>query len=62
MNLTKKSGDSVTEDETIAQIETDKVTIDVKAPRAGTLTEVLVSAGMHLEMQKSAACLMSRPM
>jgi hypothetical protein len=38
----KSEGDSVGEDETIAQIETDKVTIDVKAPSAGTLTELRV--------------------
>lgn len=38
----KSEGDSVGEDETIAQIETDKVTIDVKAPSAGTLTELRI--------------------
>ena len=40
--ILKAEGDSVAEDETIAQIETDKVTIDVKAPAAGTLTELKV--------------------
>jgi 2-oxoglutarate dehydrogenase E2 component (dihydrolipoamide succinyltransferase) len=38
----KQSGDSVLEDEVIAQIETDKVVIDVKAPGAGVLESVLV--------------------
>lgn len=40
----KKEGDSVKEDETIAQIETDKVTIDVKAPSAGKISELKVSS------------------
>lgn len=35
-------GDTVEEDETIAQIETDKVTIDVRAPQAGVITTILV--------------------
>lgn len=38
----KSEGDGVEEDETIAQIETDKVTIDVKAPSAGTIKELTV--------------------
>lgn len=38
----KNVGDSVGVDETIAQIETDKVTVDIKAPSAGTLAEILV--------------------
>lgn len=41
----KAEGDAVAEDETIAQIETDKVTIDVKAPSAGTLTELRIKEG-----------------
>ena len=40
--ILKKEGDSVNEDETIAQIETDKVTIDVKAPSSGTLKSIKV--------------------
>lgn len=44
----KAEGDAVAEDETIAQIETDKVTIDVKAPSAGTLTELRVSFLVHV--------------
>ena len=41
--ILKKVGEAVEEDETIAQIETDKVTIDVRAPSAGKLTELRVS-------------------
>ena len=33
--LTKSPGDAVAADEVIAQIETDKVTIDVRRPAAG---------------------------
>ena len=40
--IAKGPGDAVAEDETIAQIETDKVTIDVRAPRAGTIVDILV--------------------
>ena len=42
--ILKKEGDAVEEDETIAQIETDKVTVDVKAPAAGQLSELRVSS------------------
>lgn len=38
----KEVGASFGEDEVIAQIETDKVVIDVKAPVAGELEEVQV--------------------
>lgn len=41
--ISKAVGDTVEEDETIAQIETDKVTIDVRAPQAGVITTILVS-------------------
>lgn len=40
--ILKSEGDSVAEDEVIAQIETDKVTIDIKAPVAGKLSELKV--------------------
>ena len=41
--IAKAPGDAVAEDEVIAQIETDKVTIDVRAPTAGVITELMVS-------------------
>lgn len=43
--ILKAPGDSVEEDEPIVQIETDKVTIDVRAPRAGIIDAILVSGG-----------------
>ena len=41
--LLKQAGDAVEEDEAIAQIETDKVTLDVRAPKAGRLESYKVS-------------------
>lgn len=38
----KQQGDAVSEDETILQIDTDKVTIDVRAPKTGKVEAVLV--------------------
>lgn len=41
----KKIGDFVAQDETVASIETDKVTIPVNAPESGTLREQFVKEG-----------------
>jgi 2-oxoglutarate dehydrogenase E2 component (dihydrolipoamide succinyltransferase) len=41
----KSVGDAVEMDEVIAQIETDKVTVEVRAPESGTIVEELVKAG-----------------
>ena len=41
----KKVGDSVKEDEIVAKIETDKTTIEIKAPKAGVIEELLVADG-----------------
>lgn len=40
--ISKKKGDTVAEDDVLFQIETDKVTIDVRAPQSGTLESILV--------------------
>ena len=40
----KNVGDSVTEGEAIAEIETEKATVDLEAPASGTITEILVPA------------------
>lgn len=40
--LLKQAGDKVQENDVIAQIETDKVTIDIKAPKDGTVLGLLV--------------------
>ena len=41
----KKVGDSVKKDETIAEIETDKVALEVPAPADGVIAELVVSEG-----------------
>jgi 2-oxoglutarate dehydrogenase E2 component (dihydrolipoamide succinyltransferase) len=41
----KQAGDSVTVDEPLVELETDKVTIEVPAPAAGVLSEILVKDG-----------------
>ncbi|WP_300377555.1 2-oxoglutarate dehydrogenase complex dihydrolipoyllysine-residue succinyltransferase [Henriciella sp.] len=45
----KKAGDSVSKDETIAEIETDKVALEVPATADGTISEWLVSEGDTVE-------------
>lgn len=41
-SISKQPGDAVAEDEVLFQIETDKVTIDVRAPQSGTVESILV--------------------
>lgn len=38
-------GDYVKEDELVAEIETDKTSVEVPAPQAGTIEELLVENG-----------------
>ncbi|ETN69963.1 dihydrolipoyllysine-residue succinyltransferase, E2 component of oxoglutarate dehydrogenase complex [Necator americanus] len=41
----KKVGDFVNEDELVAEIETDKTSVEVPAPQSGTIVELLVQDG-----------------
>ncbi|MGR3363600.1 MAG: 2-oxoglutarate dehydrogenase complex dihydrolipoyllysine-residue succinyltransferase [Maritimibacter harenae] len=41
----KKVGDSVAADEMLCELETDKVSVEVPAPSAGTITEILADEG-----------------
>ncbi len=41
----KKAGDAVKADEALAELETDKVTLEVNAPAAGTISEIIVQEG-----------------
>jgi len=41
----KREGDAVAVDESIVEIESDKATVDLPAPRAGTVTKVLKGSG-----------------
>ncbi|MDT8894155.1 2-oxoglutarate dehydrogenase complex dihydrolipoyllysine-residue succinyltransferase [Halomonas sp. I1] len=48
----KKPGESVERDELIVEIETDKVVLEVVAPEAGTLSEVLAEEGDTVESEQ----------
>ncbi|MEL6582424.1 MAG: 2-oxoglutarate dehydrogenase complex dihydrolipoyllysine-residue succinyltransferase [Pseudomonadota bacterium] len=41
----KKVGDAVAADEMLCELETDKVSVEVPAPAAGTITEILAAEG-----------------
>ena len=45
MQWNKKPGDAVAADEILIEIETDKVILEVPAPSAGVLTEIIVADG-----------------
>ena len=44
----KRPGEPVAADEPVAELETDKVTLEVNAPAAGTLTEILAEEGANV--------------
>ena len=46
----KSVGDAVDVDEPVVELETDKVTVEVNAPLAGTLGEILVGEGANVEI------------
>ena len=46
----KKAGDTIAVDEPIVELETDKVTVEVPAPAAGTLAEITVQEGDTVEV------------
>src|SRR5690606_26979713 len=46
----KKAGDAIVADEPIVELETDKVTVEVPAPAAGTLAEINVQEGETVEV------------
>ena len=41
----KKVGEAIAQDETVIEVETDKVVLEVPAPAAGVLVEVTAAAG-----------------
>ena len=45
----KKEGDTVAADEMLCELETDKVSVEVPAPAAGTLTRILAAEGETVE-------------
>ena len=46
----KKEGEAINADDPLVELETDKVTIEVPAPAAGTLSEISVSEGDTVEI------------
>ena len=46
----KKVGDAVAKDEPLCELETDKVTLEVNAPAAGTLQEIRADEGANVEI------------
>ncbi len=46
----KKAGEAVAQDEPLVELETDKVTVEVNAPSAGTLQSVAVDEGGEVEV------------
>jgi 2-oxoglutarate dehydrogenase E2 component (dihydrolipoamide succinyltransferase) len=46
----KKAGEAVSADEALVELETDKVTVEVNAPAAGTLSEITVDEGGEVEV------------
>src|ERR687898_132270 len=46
----KKVGEAVAKDEPLCELETDKVTLEVNAPAAGTLSEIRADEGANVEI------------
>ncbi|WP_022728554.1 2-oxoglutarate dehydrogenase complex dihydrolipoyllysine-residue succinyltransferase [Fodinicurvata sediminis] len=46
----KKPGEAVEADEALVELETDKVTLEVNAPEAGSLSEILAEEGVNVEV------------
>ena len=51
----KKVGATVAQDEMLCELETDKVSVEVPAPAAGTLTEILAEEGSTVEASAKLA-------
>ena len=51
----KKKGDKVSTGEVIAEIETDKATMEWESPEDGTLTEIYVQEGGKVEVGEKIA-------
>jgi 2-oxoglutarate dehydrogenase E2 component (dihydrolipoamide succinyltransferase) len=46
----KKAGESVAADEPVVELETDKVTVEVNAPEAGMISEIIADEGAEVEV------------
>ncbi|MCI5074991.1 2-oxoglutarate dehydrogenase complex dihydrolipoyllysine-residue succinyltransferase [Oricola sp.] len=56
----KKVGDAVADGETLLELETDKVTLEVPAPAAGTLGEIIAKEGETVEVDALLGMLTER--
>ena len=54
-NWLKAVGDTVTEDEPIAEVAAEKVEEELLAPATGTITEIIVAAGETVEVRTLVA-------
>jgi len=50
LSLAKKPGDYVSAEEMVAEVETDKVTVEAKSPHSGTITAIHVEEGQTVEV------------
>jgi pyruvate dehydrogenase E2 component (dihydrolipoamide acetyltransferase) len=57
----KQEGDAVAEDETIAEVETDKITTDLPAPASGILAKIVVEAGETVDVGTVLALIAATP-
>ena len=55
----KKVGDTVTEDEPLAEVEAEKVEETLESPAAGTVVEILVPEGDTVEVRTLVAVMES---
>ncbi|TNF22163.1 MAG: 2-oxoglutarate dehydrogenase complex dihydrolipoyllysine-residue succinyltransferase [Rhodobacteraceae bacterium] len=55
----KKVGDTVAQDEMLCELETDKVSVEVPAPAAGVLTEIVAKEGGTVEASARLAVISS---
>jgi 2-oxoglutarate dehydrogenase E2 component (dihydrolipoamide succinyltransferase) len=55
----KKVGDTVAQDEMLCELETDKVSVEVPAPAAGVLSEILAEEGSTVEASAKLAVISS---
>jgi len=53
----KKAGENVAADEPLVELETDKVTVEVNAPGAGTLGPIQAAEGAEVEVGSVLATL-----
>ena len=51
----KAVGDSVTEDEPLAEVEAEKVEETLESPATGTLTEIVVTEGTTVDVRSVVA-------